>query len=118
MAFLEILKEMLSRQQVADLASNVAVVSLEREKEGNPRKYLNINYATKGEVEWVDSQSPSIFVMKGKFLRDVYPQVKGKLGKSDFVDREKIRGELGHGSTTGIATDIPRKFVSLGREDR
>jgi len=107
MAFLEILKEMLTRAQVADLASYIAVVSMDREKEGNSRKFLNINYARNGEVEWVEASNTGIFIMKGKFLRDIYPKVKENLGKFQFVNRDSIRDELGYGSVSAIKSDSP-----------
>lgn len=116
MAFLEMLQEMLTRDQVADLATNIAVISIEREKEGNSRKFLNLNYARNGEVEWVEMNSPGIFAMKGKFLKDIYPKVKGKLGKARFIDRESIRDELGYGSIGAIQSDSPS--VGFSRAER
>lgn len=121
MAFLEILQEMLgdpaSRSLVSDLARNVAVVSVEKEKEGNPRKFLNLNYARNGEVEWVEISSPGIFAMKGKFLNEIYPKVKGQLGQAKFVDRDKIRDELGYGSVGAIQTDVSPRMAAMGRPE-
>jgi len=117
MAFLEVLSEMLTRSQVADLARNVAVMSVERDAKGDSRKFLNVNMATKGEIEWVQNTAPGIFIMKGKFLKDIYPKVKGQLGPSKFVDRDEVRKELEYGSVGAIQTDIPRGFTSMGRSE-
>ena len=107
MAFLEVLEEMLSRSQVADLAKYVAVMSLDRAEAGEPKRYLNMNIAANGEIEWVQMNAPGIFMMKGKFLKNVYPALKGKLGKSKFVDRDAIRDEIGYGQAGAIQADSP-----------
>lgn len=117
MAFLEMLQEMLTRSQVSDLSKNVAVMNVERDKAGEPRKFLNFNYAEKGEIEWVQNTQPGIFMMKGKFLKNIYPKIKGQLGPSKFVDRDEIRKELEYSSIGAIQSDVPRSFVSMGRSE-
>jgi len=107
MAFLQMLQEMLTRTQVADLATNVAVMSLERAEAGDPKRYLNVHLASKGKVVWERGDSSVIFAVKGKFLKDIYPLVKGQLGKSKFVPRETIRDEMGFGSGGAIQSDMP-----------
>jgi hypothetical protein len=115
MAFLEILKEMLSRQEVADLSKNVTLVSVDRENEKNPRKFLNLAYAKNGEVEWEGPDNASLFMMKGKIIRDILPKIKDKVGQYRFVDRDRVREEIGHGSHGAIQTDEPVRTTSLGR---
>jgi len=107
MAFLEVLQEMLTRTQVADLARNVAIMSVDRAEAGEPKRYLNMNIAANGEVEWAQANSPGIFIMKGKFLKNIYPTIKGKLGKAKFVDRDAIRDEIGYGQVGAIQADSP-----------
>jgi len=117
MAFLKFLREMLSRQQVADLATYVAITSVDRQKAGNPRCYLNLNVARRGEVEWDGPDSASIFAMKGKLMRDVIPLVKDKIGKYTFVNRDVIWDEIGYGVPGAITTDDTARMVDLGRSD-
>lgn len=107
MAFLEVLKEMLSRAQVSDLATNVALVSVDRETEKNPRKFLNLTYAKNGEVEWEEIGSASLFAMKGKIIRDILPKIRDKVGKYKFVSRDAVRQETGYGAHQAIQTDEP-----------
>lgn len=115
MAFLEILQEALTRDQVADLVRYVAIVSIEREREGNSRRYLNVHYAKKGEVDWAEMTSPGIFIMKGKFLKDIYPNVKGKLGPVKFVDRDAIRDKMEYGKASAIPTDVETRMTQTER---
>lgn len=116
MAFIELLSEMLTRSQVADLAKNVAVVSLDREKKGNPKKFLNLFSAESGKVDWVDAR-PGIFKMKGKIIRDILPLVKGKIGNYTFMDRDAIENDYDMRSVSSIQTDSPSFRFGTGSDD-
>lgn len=114
MAFLEALKEaFLTRRQVAELASNVAIMSTEKDEAKDPRKYLNLNAAKMGKINWVDETNPNIFGMKGKIIRDILPSIKNGLGEYVFVPKDTVRDEYGFGQTGGIPTDEPAAFGSL-----
>jgi hypothetical protein len=119
MAFLEMLSEMLTRSQVSDLVRNVAVMNVERDENGDSSKYLYLHYAKKGKIQWVQNTVPGIFMMKGKFIKEVYPMVKGRLGKVKFVDRDEVRKGLEYGSVGAIQTDtdMPSSFISNRRSE-
>ena len=109
MAFLQMLQEMLTRDDIADLARPVAIMSIEKDNAGELKKYLNINMAEKGKVEWIApvrfNLGPSMFIVKGKFLKQVYPKVKGKIGKSKFVDRDEIMNDNDFDDVGAIQSD-------------
>lgn len=112
MAFLDVLCEMLSRQQVTDLAKVVAVVSVEREREKNPRMFLNLNYAKEGQVEW-DEYGPGVVAMKGKIMRDVLPKVKDQLGAITFISKDMLDNDTSVGYGQSITRDEPVRLARM-----
>jgi len=98
MSFIEYLKEALSREQVADLARNVAVV-------GPEGKFLNLMAGRKGVVMWMNEPR---FDLKGKILRDVIPNVQDEIGEYEIVDRDEIESDWGTGpAASAISTEEP-----------
>lgn len=112
MAFLDVLSEMLSRQQVNDLSKVVAVVSIEKQREKNPRMFLNLNYAKEGQIEW-EEYGPGVVAMKGKIMRDVLPKVKDQLGAITFVSKDKLDDDTGVGYGQSITRDEPVRLARM-----
>jgi len=112
MAFLDVLCEMLSRQQVTDLAQVVAVVSIEKQREKNPRMFLNLNFAKEGQVEW-EEYGPGVVAMKGKIVRDILPKVKDQLGAITFMSKNELEDNTGVGYGQSITRDEPVRLARM-----
>jgi hypothetical protein len=112
MAFVELLQEALTRDQISDLAQNVAVVSVDRKNAGSPKYFLNLVYADNGEVEWSMYRPGSIFDMKGKIMKNILPKVKDQLGNYTFASRDELESDFDTRSLRAIDMERPLRMAS------
>jgi len=92
MAFVEVLSEMLSKQQLERLSQEVAIINVERHNAGEPKKFLNLCRAEKGVVEWSKYYSDACTITKiGKFEGIPSEGVEGLLSKVE--DQIGLKGK-------------------------
>lgn len=92
MAFIKVLSEMLSRQQIERLSQEVAIINVERHNAGEPKKFLDLCRAENGVVEWSKYYSDACTITKiGKFEGIPSEGIEGIL--SNVNDQIGIKGK-------------------------
>ncbi|MDD5650749.1 MAG: hypothetical protein PHF86_10115 [Candidatus Nanoarchaeia archaeon] len=95
MSVIQFLKEAISREEAEDLVKTVAIMSTDGETKG---RYLNLNRAKRGEVEWVGVGGAGIFLMKNKMIKDIIPIIADKIGNYKIVYKDDMPRDYGKSS--------------------